>query len=40
MHGGMGSGSIFSLVPKGCSARVEASEICLEVRVVGRIEEG
>ena len=36
----MGSGSIFSLVPNGSSVSVEASDIWLEARVCGRVEEG
>ena len=39
-HGGMGSGFIFSLFPKGSSARVEAFDICVEMRVGGRVERG
>ena len=39
-RGGMGSGVIFSLFPKGSSARVEASDMWLEVRVGGRVEKG
>ena len=38
MCGGTGSGSVFSSVPKGSSASVEASDI--EIEVGGRAEEG
>ena len=40
MRGGMGSGCIFSLFPKGSSARVEASDMCSEISVDGRVERG
>ena len=40
MHGGMGSGSIFSSVLKGSSASVEASDMWMEKSVYGRVKEG
>ena len=39
-RGGMGSGSVFSSVPKGSSAGVVASDMYVEVRDCGREEEG
>ena len=39
-RGGMGSGSVFSSVPKGSSASVEASDMYVEMRDCGREEEG
>ena len=40
MRGGTGSGFVFSLFPKGSSARVEASDIWVEMSVGDRVEEG
>ena len=40
MCGGMGSGCIFSSLPKGSSVMVEASDMCLETSVDGRVERG
>ena len=40
VHGGTGSGSVFSPAAKGSSARVEASDIQVEVRVGDKVEEG
>ena len=39
-RGGMGSGSVFSSVPKGSSASVEASDMYVEMRNDGGEEEG
>ena len=39
-RGGMGSGFVFSSVPKGSSASVEASDMYVEMRDCGREEEG
>ena len=40
MRGGTGSGLVFSSFLKGSSARVEASDIWVEMRVVDRVERG
>ena len=40
VRGGTGSGSVFSLAAKGSSARVEASDIQVDMRVWDRVEEG
>ena len=37
-RGGTGSGFIISLFPKGSSTRVEASDMCMELRVDDRVE--
>ena len=40
VHGGTGSGSVFSPAAKGSSASAEASDIRVEMRDCGREEEG